>query len=50
MKNKQIDHISKVMCRGIFKENFTIFVSNAGKTGNLPEFEFSKFWKTIFWR
>ena len=38
-------------------QNVTIFLpktlpsfSNAGKTVNVPEFEFDKFWKTIFWR
>ena len=24
--------------------------SNAGKTENVPEFDFDKFWKNIFWR
>ena len=28
---------------GIFTENFTIFVSNVGETGNVPEFKFDKF-------
>ena len=34
MKNKRIDHISKIMSKrhGNFTENFTIFFSNAGKT------------------
>ena len=42
MKNKRIDHISKIMAKrhGIFSENFTTFFSNAAKTGNVPEFEF----------
>ena len=33
MKNKRIDHISKIMSKrhGIFTENFTIFFSNAEK-------------------
>ena len=35
---------------GTFTENFTISFSNAGKTGNGPEFEFEKFEKTVFWR
>ena len=45
MKNKRIDHISKIMSKRhyIFTENFTIFFSNAGKTTNFPEFEFDKF-------
>ena len=45
MKNKQIDHINNIMrkCYGIFTENFTIFSSNAGKTGNLSEYGFDKF-------
>ena len=52
MKSKWIDHISKIMskCHDIFTENFTIIFSNAGKTVNVLEFEFDKFWKTIFWR
>ena len=30
--------------QGILTENFTIFItSNAGKTGNVPEFKFDKF-------
>ena len=45
MKKKQIDHISNLTSKrhGIFTENFTILYSNAGKTGNEPEFEFDKF-------
>ena len=45
MKNKQIDHISNLTSKrqGIFTENFTLLFSNAGKTGNVPEFEFGKF-------
>ena len=45
MKNKRIDHLSKIVskCHGIFNENCTIFFSNAGKTGNVPEFELYKF-------
>ena len=45
MKNKQIDHISKIMSKrnDIFAENFIIFFPNAGKTANVPEFEFDKF-------
>ena len=36
------DHISNIMpkCHGVFNEIFTISFSNAGKTENLPEFEF----------
>ena len=51
-KNKRIDHISKIMSKhhGTFTENFTISFSNAGKTGNGPEFEFEKFEKIVFWR
>ena len=33
-----------------FIENFTISFSNAGKIGNVREFKFDKFQKTIFWR
>ena len=45
MKNKQIDHVRKIMSKrhGIFTENIIISFSNAGKTGNVPEFEFDKF-------
>ena len=45
MQYKQIHHISKIMlkCHDIFTENFTIYFSNAGKTVNVPEFEFDKF-------
>ena len=45
MKNRRIDHISKIMSKrhGIFAENFTIFFSNAGKVGHVPEFRFDKF-------
>ena len=44
MKTKRIDHISKIMSKrhDIFTENFTILSSNAGKTLNVPEFEFDK--------
>ena len=28
---------------GVFTENFTIFFSNTGKTGNVSEFAFDKF-------
>ena len=45
MKNKSTDLISKnyVKRHGIFAENITILFSNAGKTGNVPEFKFVKF-------
>ena len=45
MKNKSIDLINSIMsiCQGIFTENFTIFFSNLGKTGNVPEFKFDIF-------
>ena len=44
MKNKRIDHISKTSKRNdIFAQNYTIFLLNTGKTGKMPEFEFSKF-------
>ena len=45
MKNKQTAHISKIMSKdhGIFTENFTVFLSNAGKNGKLLEFEFDIF-------
>ena len=51
MKKKPVDHISNIMSKrlGNFIENFTIFFSNAGKTGNEPVFEFDKFQKNIFW-
>ena len=45
MKNKLIDHINKIMSKhqGVFTKNFTIFISNARKTGNAPEFKFDEF-------
>ena len=45
MKNKGIHHISKIMLKRhyIFTENFATFFSNAGKTANVPEFEFDIF-------
>ena len=45
MRNKIIDLISIIMSKrhGIFTENVTIFFSNAGKTGSVPEFEFDIF-------
>ena len=45
MKNRSIDLISNIMsnCQGIFTENFAMFFSNAGKTGNVPEFKFDIF-------
>ena len=44
MKNKRNDHIGKIVSKrhGIFTENFTILFSKAGKTRNMPEFEFDK--------
>ena len=44
MNSKQFDHVSIIMSKrhDIFTENFTIFFSNAGKTVNVPEFEFDK--------
>ena len=44
MKSKRIDYTSNIISKrhGIFTENFTIFFSNPGKTGNVPEFEFNK--------
>ena len=37
MKNKRIDHISKIMSKrhGSFTENFTIFFIKTGKTENM---------------
>ena len=45
MKNKRIDHMSKIMSKrqGIFTKNFTIFFSSTRKIGNMPEFEFDNF-------
>ena len=44
-EKKLIDHISNNMWKrhGIITENFNIFSSNIGKTGNVPEFLFGKF-------
>ena len=45
MKTKLIDHIRKIMPKhqGVFTKNLTIFISNARKTGNAPEFKFDEF-------
>ena len=45
MKNKQFDHISKIMLKrqGVFTKKFTISYTNAEKTTKVPEFEFDKF-------
>ena len=45
MKNKRIDHMSKIMSKrhGIFTEHLPFFFSNAGKSVNMLEFEFDKF-------
>ena len=45
MKNKEIDHISKIVPKrqGIFTKSSLYLFSNAEKTGNVPEFEFDKF-------
>ena len=42
MKNKIIDLISNFISKGqaVFTENLSIFISNAGKTGNVLEFKF----------
>ena len=45
MKNKQSDHLSIIISKrhGVFTDNlFTIFFSNAGRTGIVPKFEFSQ--------
>ena len=45
MENKSVDVISNIMSKrhSIFTKNFTIFFSNAGKTGNVSEFKFDLF-------
>ena len=45
MKNKRTDHINKIKSKrlGIFRDNFAIFFSNAGRTGKVLEFDFSTF-------
>ena len=45
MKSKQVDHISNTMSKhqGVFIETLPSIFSNAGKTENLPEFEFERF-------
>ena len=46
MKKTRIDHMSTITAKlhCIFIENFTeIFLSYAGKTGNVPQFESDKF-------
>ena len=42
MKNKRIGHISKSMSKRYFYRKLYHLFSNAGKTGNVPEFEFNK--------
>ena len=39
-----MDHISNIMSKryDVFTENVIVIVSNAGKTGNVQEFEFDK--------
>ena len=52
MKN-WIGNVSNILSKRcvIFTKNFAVFFfSNAGITGNLPEFEFDEFWRTIFWK
>ena len=36
--------------RYFYQKLCRLFFSNAGVTGNLPEFEFDEFWRTIFWK
>ena len=45
IKNKRIDHVSKIMSKrpDIFTDNYTISPSNAEKTGEVSEFEYNKF-------
>ena len=45
MKNEGIENISKITSKGhdIFCRELYHLSSNAGKTGNVPEFEFNKF-------
>ena len=45
MKNKITDLMSNIMSKGqsIFTENFTIFFSNGGNTGNVLKFKFDIF-------
>ena len=45
MKNKQIDQINNVMSKrhGIFSKKIYYPFSNAGKSGNVPQFKFDKF-------
>ena len=52
IKSKRTDHTRNNMSKldGIFTENFASLFSIAGKIENVPEFEFEKFQKTIFWR
>ena len=51
-ENKRIDLVRSIISKyhGIFTENFIIFFSNAGKTGNMSQFDFEIFKKTIFER
>ena len=44
MKNKQIDHIAK-LCQNVtvlLPKTLLLLFSNAGKTEDVPEFEFDK--------
>ena len=45
MRNKIIELTCNIMSKrhGIFTENIAIFLSNAGKTGSVPEFGFDIF-------
>ena len=45
MKNKIIDLINNIMSKrhSSFTKNFTIFISNVGKSGNAPEIKSDKF-------
>ena len=51
-ENKRIDLVRSIISKyhGIFTENFIIFFSNAEKTGNMSQFDFEIFKKTIFER
>ena len=50
MKSKRSDDKSNIMPKRYVILSKNILFSNAGKTGNVPELEYKKFLKSIFWR
>ena len=48
--NKTKHNGNKTKHNGIFTKIFTILFSKRGKTENMPELDFERFPKNIFWR